>query len=294
MILLKKKATFNSIKKFFSKKNITIKEINKKTKIKIISNIEREISEKKFSKVTPNKRLNIWNLTWGNSIKYKNVFIPGYFSKKNTFRICGDFYKCSKKFFTYHVLNLILENVFNKLKGIKNLNVLEFGAGSGRNLIFLKKKKIVNQKLLAVDWSAKSLELIKKNSKNNQILIDTYKFNFKKPFLPKLNCSVDIVLTLHALEQVFTDYKKFLKLLKKLNPKYIINIEPILENYNNENSFDLLAYKYHISRNYLSNYKTYLYKLKKSLKIKIIHDYKYYFGNKYDDSSSVLIWKFKK
>ena len=116
----------------------------------------------------------------------------------------------------------------------------------------------------------------------------------KKPFLPKLNCSVDIVLTLHALEQVFTDYKKFLKLLKKLNPKYIINIEPILENYNNKNSFDLLAYKYHISRNYLSNYKTYLYKLKKSLKIKIIHDYKYYFGNKYDDSSSVLIWKFKK
>ena len=70
----------------------------------------------------------------------------------------------------------------------------------------------INQKLLAVDWSSKSLELIKKNSKNNKISIDTYKFNFKKPFLPKLNCSVDIVLTVHALEQVFTNYKKFLKI----------------------------------------------------------------------------------
>ena len=92
MILLKKKATFDRIKKFFLKKNATIKEINKKKKITIISNIEREISEKKFSKVTLNKRLNIWNLTWSNSIKYKNVFIPSYFSEKDTFRICGDFY----------------------------------------------------------------------------------------------------------------------------------------------------------------------------------------------------------
>lgn len=243
-----------------------------------------------------NKRLSVWNLAWNNSIKYKNIYIPNYLSKIDILRICGNYYRYTKKIATYHIFQLILEDVFKKIKKkeeIKNFNLLEFGAGSGSNLIFLKKKKIINKKLLAFDWSIRSLKLIKKNAKNNKVLIETHKFNIKNPVLPKLNCSADIVLTFHAMEQVFTSYKKFLKIINKLKPKYIVNVEPIMENYNIREKHDLLAYKYHLSRKYLHNYKSYLKSLQDKSKVNIIFDRKYYFGNKYDDSSSVLIWKFK-
>jgi|694.fasta_scaffold114461_3 hypothetical protein len=97
MILQKKRTNRNSLIKFFKDKNITIKKIGKKEKNQIYSNIEREIKEKKFSSVTSSQRLNVWNLAWNNSIKYKNIYIPNYLSKIDILRICGDYYRYTKK-----------------------------------------------------------------------------------------------------------------------------------------------------------------------------------------------------
>ena len=60
------------------------------------------------------------------------------------------------------------------------------------------------------------------------------------------------VCTCASLEQLGNNYHKFLDFLFEKKPKIIINMEPIIEFYDDTNLLDYLAIKYHNKIKYLN------------------------------------------
>ena len=289
IILEKKNCSNKEIIKFINKFHIGFKVLSPKEKKQEISKIYYELKNKKFSKTNDKNRKNIWNKSWSRPAKFKNFFVPTYAQKINFFRICGKLIYTESQFLEQRISQYLLKYIFKKYVN-KKLNICEFGAGSGKNIIFLKKQKLVKN-LYASDWVDSAVRLIKKNGKLNNLQIKSFKFNIKEP-----NHDIDfvknnIVMTHHALEQVYNKYKKFINLLIRKKPQIIVHVEPIFENYDKNNDLDKSAIKFHKQRNYLNGLKTYLNNLSDKKKIKILKDKRFYFGTKYHEGYSLIIWR---
>lgn len=291
---IKNKTPYFLKKKF---KRLNYKLLNKKEeKIKILE-IIKTINKSLINKSGKSYKKN-WNNGWNeNYLLYKKSrkdsdLIPKYFFKNKFSRIGDNLIKTFSKNFDFNILELITSYLFFKyLKNEKN--IVEFGAGTGHNLINLSRiNKIAN--LYALDWSKSSQKIIKLVSKKYKKIIghnfDYYqpKFN-KKIFLKKNAWSC---FTIASLEQIGKDFKPFLKFLQKQKPNIVVNLEPINELMDQNKILDYLSVEYSKKRNYLDNYYSYLKKLEEKKIIKIIEKRKSYFGSFYINGYSIIVWKF--
>jgi hypothetical protein len=112
-----------------------------------------------------------------------------------------------------------------------------------------------------------------------------------------LNPSPDIILkpnsaviTIHSLEQLGQSYDKLLSFIMAAKPRIVVNYEPILEFYDEDNLLDYLALLYSSKRNYLSGYLTALRELEKQNKIEILQAYRPYLGGIIHEAS-LIVWR---
>lgn len=80
-------------------------------------------------------------------------------------------------------------------------------------------------------------------------------------------------------------------MLLEKKPKLCIQIEPVLENYGDNDLLDTLAQLYHSKRGYLEGYKSELLKLKDAGQIEILDDRKLQLGTMLHDPYSILVWR---
>lgn len=279
-------------------KNLNYENLSQKEEKKYILKIVKTIFEQKIEKSGKSYKKK-WNSGWGQNYKeFKKTkklgsLIPKYFFKTNISRIDNRLIRVKSKNFDYKVLNLITSYIFEKyLK--KEKNIIEFGCGTGHNIINLRNiNKTAN--IYGLDWShysQKILDIISKKDHN----IKGYFFDYFKPTLPnikKINVGNNFsCFTVASLEQVGKNFKKFIKFLKKENPKLIVNIEPINELLSEDKLLDYLSNKYCEKRNYLTGYHKYLKELERKKIIKIIEEKKSYFGSCYINGYSIIVWKF--
>ena len=285
--------------KFLQKyiKGLNYNTLNQKDKNKYILLIKKFLLEKEILKAGKkyNKK---WENGWEENFKLfkknqniKNL-IPKYLGKYKISRINNQLIKTNSKSFDYKIIKIITLYILEKY--LKNQrNVVEFGCGTGLNLIYLNQ---INPKinLFGLDWaisSQKILKLLNKKYKN----IYGYKFDY---FNPKFNKKIRLqrnqwsCFTVASLEQIGNKFKRFIKFLEKTRPNIIVNIEPLNEILNKNKILDFLSIKYAEKRNYLKGYYTYLKKLEKNKKIKIIEVKKSHFGSLYINGYSIICWKF--
>lgn len=283
------------IKKHF--KNLNYYHLSREEEKKIILKIIKNTFDNKIKKSGKDYKKN-WENGWNEnynlykkSSKIKDL-IPKYFFKNKITRIGNKLIKTKTKNFDYKVLKIITYYVFEKYL-LKKKNIVEFGCGTGHNLISLID---LNKKanLFGLDWSKSSQKILKLLSKKyNQI--SGYHFDY---FNPKLNKNLSFTknswscFTVASLEQIGDKFIKFVNFLKKQKPEIIINIEPINELMNQNLLLDYLSVKYSKNRNYLNNYYKYLKKLEKRKKIKILETKKSHFGSLYINGYSIIVWKF--
>ena len=288
--------------KFLKKKikNLNYKNLSQTEEKKYILEIIKTISEKKIQKSGRSYKEK-WNSGWGqnyNEFKKTNKLsslIPKYFFKSKISRIDNNLIRVNSKNFDYKVLDLITSYIFEKyLK--KEKNVIEFGCGTGHNIVNLRKiNKTAN--IYGLDWSHYSQKILKIISKKDP-KIKGFFFDYFKPSLAKKE-TIKIknnfsCFTVASLEQIGGDFKKFIKFLKEGNPKLIINIEPISELLSDDKILDYLSIKYSEKRNYLKGYHEYLKELERKNVIKIIEEKKSHFGSFYINGYSIVVWKFLK
>jgi hypothetical protein len=284
------------LKKKIKKLNYEI--LSKKEEKKYILEIVKTILEKKIHKSGKSYKEK-WNSGWGQNYKeFKktkkiNSLIPKYFFKTNISRINDKLIRVKSKNFDFNVLNIITSYVFEKYFK-KEKNIIEFGCGTGHNIINLRN---INKTatVYGLDWSHYSQKIFEILSKKDP-KIKGFFFDYFKPSIPKkeihnirnnFSC-----FTVASLEQVGSDFKKFIKFLRKENPKLIINIEPINELLHEGELLDYLSIKYSEKRNYLIGYHKYLKELERKKVIKIIEEKKSYFGSLYINGYSIIVWKF--
>jgi hypothetical protein len=296
-----KKYIKNEPSNYFKKeiKGLDYYYLNQEEEKKKILEIVKTVIEKNIKKSGKGYKEK-WNSGWDENFnlfkKSKKIkdLIPKYFFKNKISRIGNKLIKTKSKYFDYKILRLITLYIFLKyLK--KESNIVEFGCGTGHNLIALSK---INKTAIiyGLDWAQSSQKILKIISQKYK-KISGHRFNY---FNPKLDNTINIkkdnwsCFTVASLEQVGNNFLKFLNFLKKQKPKIIINIEPINELMSNDKILDYLSVKYSKKRNYLDNYYNYLKKLEKNKIIKIIEIKKSYFGSFYINGYSIIVWKFIK
>ena len=104
---------------------------------------------------------------------------------------------------------------------------------------------------------------------------------------PNLNKRILIIdcLRLSSFKNKVLDY------FVSSKPGLCIHFEPIHEVLDPDNLLDYLTMQYFNKRNYLKNYLTSLQKLEREGKIRILDVRRLYYGSKFIEGHTVIIWK---
>ena len=218
-----------------------------------------------------------------------NSLIPKYHKKNNIARLNKQIIKSYSKDFDYHLHSffvdaLLLEHILNYDK------VFELGCGTGYHLFRLN-EYCPSKMYYGGDWSVASQAVVGECSevlKTNNI--KGFNFNYFNP-----DYSIDIkdslVYTVASLEQVGDNHGKILEFLINKKPGLCVHFEPIHEVLNEENLLDYLTIQYFNKRNYLKNYLTTLRDLENQDKIRVLDVRRLYYGSKFIEGHTVIIWK---
>lgn len=305
---MKKKIKSLNLKKLFPKKlgNQLLKSealikfsgivLNKYERTKILKKISYDLRKNNFIKAGAH-RINDWENGWGENLKLikKNNkiinFIPKYFLKNNIIRIRNNLILTTNN--SKPEIKLLQKILLCSLRYAHKYNshskIMEFGSGTGYNLLSLANEKWI-QSMEPFEWSKSGIKcsnyarkLSSKIKKAN--FFDFYKSNFKGKIDNK------IILTVAALEQTGKNFSLFLKnCMEKTDNCIFVNLEPIQE-LMPKTKLGKLSQKYAKKRNYLSGFYSYLKKKEKNGKIKIILEANAHWGSKYLNGPAILIWK---
>lgn len=100
--------------------------------------------------------------------------------------------------------------------------------------------------------------------------------------------SESLVITSHSLEQIGINKEKLNQILNS-RPKLVLNIEPIVENYNPKNVLGELLIKYHDVRGYLRGFPMYLSQKQTEGGLRIIAKGKIEFGSQDSEGYSYYL-----
>lgn len=227
-----------------------------------------------------------WEAGYSDLLK-EDRFQPKYLTDNNKkiYRWSRNFIECEDTQLEKKYLKKLLENIFypedNCLLDIiaDASQIVEFGAGTGHNLINIS-KTWVGKSYLGFDFCDSAVEIMKKAG------LTAFNFDMYDPnYFWNLNDSV--VLTVGAMEQLGGNYNKFLDYLMASQAKLFIHIEPIIELYDSGDKFDQTAIYYHQKRNYLGYFLTSL----AGKGANILHQERTTFGNIYNEGYSIIIWQ---
>lgn len=223
-------------------------------------------------------RRNQWEMGWQKNLD-EHTSIPHYFGKYPVVRKDGQLIDAPLGF-EYQELVTLEKEVFKKY--FQGGIVYEFGCGTGHNLIHLK--DVVSSCIpIGLDWVDSSVASVR------QLGFRGVKFNMFKPnYNLRINGSV---LTVAALEQLGSNFHKFVDYLLYQKPNLCVHLEPIGELMDPNNLLDFLQLKYMEKRKYLSGFLTHLKTLEDRGKVKIIEASRNGIGSLFIEGYSLVVWK---
>lgn len=168
--------------------------------------------------------------------------------------------------------------------------VYEFGCGSGINLAALA-TLYPEKRYVGLDWTAAATAIVDEMAKGYGWNMKGQRFDF---FNPDTRVSIDegaVVFTVGALEQTGPDHEAFLQYLLEMSPALCVNIEPIVEWYDENRLVDYAAIKFHRQRKYWEGFPGRLKQLEDEGRVEILKMKRSYFGSLYLEGYSQLIWR---
>jgi len=227
-----------------------------------------------------------WEKGWRENLESDNG-VPKYFGKYPINRLNGKFIFPATKDWEIQQLHKLVWDItkkyFRKLD-----NIYEFGCGIGHNLWVIKDYMSVANpevQIWGLDWTKSGTQMVESMGFQSHV------FDFFNPDNSFKIAKNGGVLTVAALEQTGTDYKKFVSYLLKNKPAVVAHIEPIPELLDSTKLLDYLSIQYMHKRKYLRDYLDYLESLEKKGKLKILEARRSGIGSMLIDGYSVLVWK---
>lgn len=281
------------VKLAIKKTNFKYKKVKDKEYDEAILRIIKTLDSQTL-KISGPQRLNDWEKGWKenllefNQSKNDLIHLIPKFVKNYLVRFQGHFINPTSSTFETDFVTVLRYYLFSKYyKGINTL--YEFGAGTGLNLVAAA-EIFSEMRLVGLDWANSSVEIMDVLKNKLQINISGKRFDLFNPDKKYRLEKNSGILTIGTLEQLGSNFKPFINYLLKNRPEICIHIETIFELYDENELLDYLAIKYLERRNYLKGLLTYLKKLEREKRVKILEVRKT-FGSFYHDGYTFIVWK---
>jgi SAM-dependent methyltransferase len=170
-------------------------------------------------------------------------------------------------------------------------HIVEFGCGTGINLLLLA-ELLPAARLVGCDWATPSQKILAQMARESGKAIEGHRFNM---LMVEGDCGgIDIdtaVLTVHALEQLGSNWGPILEFLGARRAGIYLHLEPLLELYDSRVPLDELARRYHLKRNYLQGFVPTIQKLAENRQAEILALRRVQFAGLYHEAYSVMVWR---
>lgn len=219
----------------------------------------------------------------------QDLLKPKYFRPSNFLRYKKGLIVPDNIELEYDLFVAARQLIFNKyLKYFDN--IYEIGCGSCQNL-FLLSLMFPDKNLYGLDWTLSSVDIATFIGASTGIKIVGHLFDMVYPFSSGIEmCSGSAVITVHALEQIGSEYGQLLKFLIESRPGIIVHYEPVGEFYDENNLLDFLAVLYSRKRNYLSGFLETLKAMENKGIIEILEARRPFLGGVIHESS-LIAWR---
>lgn len=170
--------------------------------------------------------------------------------------------------------------------------IIEFGTGGGENLVAIS-SIFPDKHFIGLDRSPASASMVSYLGEMLNLDIVGGVWDMERPSDTSFMWSLGnaAVLTVNALEQLGTGWEPFFDYLVESGPGIIVHIEPIIEWYDPENLFDVVAIHGHRSSRYLNGYVRRVMELEQKGRAEIIKAKRTHMGPRNQDSYGVLVWR---
>lgn len=272
-------------------KNVADAWLKRQVSLEQVSDIKQFLEEceaetAEFKKAGPHRKVD-WEEGWSGA-GITNEFpdfpnIPYYFKKNTHVRVGERLFRDVSGLTELCMLRTIQDVAFSNAVVSSADSVIEYGCGTGHNLVYLKSR--VQHELYGADWAQSAVEKLTENKivgRENAFRVDYFDQQTyaapNKPFIAFTNAS---------LEQSGANYKKFMNYL--FENTYCtggIHIEPIRELINPINDLNKFSIKYAERRGYLTGF--YEFVRESSVRLLVAKDYG--IGSKFISGYQLLIW----
>ncbi len=167
--------------------------------------------------------------------------------------------------------------------------VYEFGCGSCANLLMLS-EFFPDKRLVGLDWTQASVDIADVLASRTGRNIAGQRFDMLNPPDSFEMPAGSAALTVHAMEQLGPRHDAFIDFLLRVRPALVVNYEPILEFYDEDNLYDYLALLYSRRRGYLSGYYSRLKQLEEEGRVEILVARRPELGGVIHEAS-LIVWR---
>ena len=238
-----------------------------------------------------------WQQGWGEILERvrrdgvsETTLAPQYF-RHDVLRLDGRYIRAANTQFEPRLYAAFRAALFQELfTGLSD--VIEFGCGTGQNLYQLHRLN-PGLRLTGADWAEPSQELMRliglaENAQMNGVRFDMGSLEGAEATAVAPGAGI---MTLHAMEQLGSDFEPFLDYLIGLKPAVALHLEPIAELYDADNPFDAAALAYHAKRGYLTGFLNALQARAATGEIEILKIHRTGFGSTFHEAYSIVVWR---
>lgn len=238
-----------------------------------------------------------WERGWGevlDRVKSERIsestLRPQYF-RSSVIRYGGDFAVGDRPSVEFDAISLVKKILFARFFDAAD-NVVEFGCGTGINLLLLR-RLFADKPLVGTDWAHAAVEIISRigaeiGGPTRAAWMDMLTLDGADAVRVDPSSGV---LTVCAMEQLGSRFEAFAEYLVASRPGIVVHLEPIAEFYRDDDLFDFLAARYHAKRGYLSGYLTWLRNQEKSGRVRIEVAARLPLGGFLHDPYGLVVWR---
>ena len=275
--------------------DIAVREATSGERAQLLRDVQSSLASELHGRVGRH-RLQVWADGWAENLTAfqesgkPDSLLPRYFGKYPEVRLGNSLYIDNGRRAEVALLRQLQTSVVaHARRHVKFSRLVEFGAGTGHNLLHLAADTAL-ESLQGFEWSWSGIACMNAIGSTLEPRISGRFFDY---IAPELTNSADLketcAVTVASLEQIGGDFRAFLAFLRKSAPAIVCNIEPIQE-LMGEHELGALSVEYSRRRNYLDGYLLYLRNLEKAGEIRILLEQESRVGSKFINGYGVVMW----
>lgn len=238
----------------------------------------------------------VWEAGWKENLEEflatgsETALIPKFVKRDQAVRFRGDLVWPGDSEFETNFVKVLRDYFFRTyFEGFAS--IVEFGCGTGTNLVHLS-KIYPRARLLGSDWAPSSIQLVDQIRSKLGIPVEGVLLDLFSPKDEENGTWVeaDGAYTMGAMEQLGDNFWPFLNYLLDSKITRVVHFETAYELYSADTLWGFLARAYIEKRNWLRGYFAALWELQGEGKIRILHQGET-FGSFFHDGYTVTVWE---